>query len=166
MENTIKKLIDSCDLETVFQKLYIKHNHLEDFPIEKIRRSYGEVCLRLVLQDNDNINKNYEVLINKEDLGEGKYIYVCLLNLNYQIPDANADLNDEKYNKYISLSGIPWGELVNMKISLDESCKELSNEDVLAEALWELTFFGFSEQETNQFFNSLKETYANEISSI
>jgi hypothetical protein len=63
--------------------------------------------------------------------------------------------DSEKY----ALDFTPWSEWLGMEID-EVSLKELKPHEIVAHCLWEMTFFSFDEEETQQACNELKETIA------
>lgn len=175
MANTIKKLIDISDLEVVYNILLDRNtnsfNKDSALSIEGIRSLYGATCLTLLIKPNKEPNKDFKLYIS--DCPHGTGVDVSLLNLNYEkpkdglepwgcigdseVPYGYYDANSIKHAKLLSIGNTPWVELSNMDIIVDESC-QLSNEEILANLLWEITFYGFDEKAIMEFFEDLNQS--------
>jgi hypothetical protein len=87
------------------------------------------------------------------------FIDVCLLNPRYVIPPKGAkpwggkrgqkmpkgkyNINLSKYNRFYSIMGIRWSKLIDTQVQNEAGC---SNEQCVANILWELTFDGWTEE--------------------
>jgi hypothetical protein len=63
-------------------------------------------------------------------------------------------MHDESEDEIYSLDFIDWTELINMKV---KKPNKLSKEECLAHILWEITFWGFSNQQVSEERSKLKE---------
>lgn len=111
-----------------------------------------------------------------------KYIDICLLNLNFEpfdeslkpwggksddkndAPDGYFNINYKNHSKYYSMSFMPWRIIVNLEVEIDDSICEhgISMDTLLAEALYELTFEGFTESSYLETKNEIKRRIDNE----
>ena len=158
-----RSLLSSFNFDTVVDLLHVKfksevHNETIDDAINikaSIRDAYSKVVddlmSRPVLQ-----KKNTIVVHNvKDDINNSNYIEVVFKNKNYVKPPENKhyDYNDEKYQQYFALGGqISWTEYNNSNIINEINA---SNEELVTEILWEITFYGFSEETSHDFWNKL-----------
>jgi hypothetical protein len=58
-------------------------------------------------------------------------------------------LYNEKEDETFALDFFPWSELIDMKIKRDEPLG-LTDDEVLAHILWEITFWGYTESEVKK----------------
>lgn len=152
MENiTLKQLLRSSDLEEVYKILHQKHDdpyglkiyELEDDSFELLRAKYGEVCLKLLTSDEVENNTDYVINMEKHfDISDGSsFIHTYL-----SIDDQN-----------ISLTELSWGAILNIPIKIHKNLSNISDEEIVANILFELTFWGWSEEEIESFFRSIDE---------
>lgn len=89
-----------------------------------------------------------------------KYVDVCFLNPKYVAPakglkpwggknppKGHYNCNDNKYNRTFATGFVPWSKLIDTPIINDT---KYPLERVVAEILWELTFYGWTEEQTNK----------------
>jgi hypothetical protein len=100
---------------------------------------------------------------------EEKYIDVCLLNPKYiapakglkpwggkNPPEGHYNVNLNKYNHYFAMGGTSWSELIDTPIINETKC---SLEQMVAEILWEFTFYGWTEEKTDKKMEELKKKF-------
>jgi hypothetical protein len=58
-------------------------------------------------------------------------------------PEGHYNCNDDKYSEVFSYSFTPWSLIIDTPI---DNQSGLSDNHALAEILWELTFFGWTEE--------------------
>lgn len=80
-----------------------------------------------------------------------KYWYHTSLNLEYLEDDDQTyiQVSLKKYKSILGLSYHPWKWTVNATIQTDLPLTEL---EICAHVLWELTFYGFTEKQTRNIF--------------
>jgi len=108
---------------------------------------------------------------DSDNIEDYKYINVSLLNSEYEseppsnlapwggssdnkndCPEGYYNLNYKGYQKRYGISGQYWTEFVNMEIVNNDN---LDDSDLLAEILWELTFHGFTEKVSTEFWEEM-----------
>lgn len=137
---SLRKLINLVNVKNVYGFLYEKMSpNSKELTIEKITESYGPVISTLRFKPARQTE--YEILVENSEWDGFKFITVGLMN-----KDENGDR--------ISISFVPWGELIEAPIYVD---KEFSNEKpecILAEILWEITFYGITEEKQQALIES------------
>lgn len=96
-----------------------------------------------------------------------KYIDVCLLNPKYVAPakglkpwggknppKGHYNVNLNKHSHYFAMGGIAWSKLIDTPIINEAKC---SLEQMVAEILWEFTFYGWTEKKANKKMEDIKE---------
>lgn len=152
MENiTLKQLLKSSDLEEVYKILHQKHidpyglkaDDLEDNSFESIRASYSDVCFRLLTLKEEVVDDRMSIFVEQQMdyLDKSEFIAVSI------------NIEDRK----MSLTEVGWSTILTLPIKTDEITQLLPDEEILAEILFELTFWGFSEEEISSFFNSVEQ---------
>jgi hypothetical protein len=102
-----------------------------------------------------------------EDLFD-KHLYpdVCFLNHRYvappkgykpwggnkNMPPKHYNCNLNKYNKIFAIGITPWSKIIDTPII--NECG-FSNEQLLAEILWEFTFYGWTEKKVETFVKGM-----------
>lgn len=157
-------LIKSVDLEKVY--LYISDMDRDgtEADINDVRRCYGKTIQEML--SNTPAETTDVILVKKEV----DWFYEYLIENPKEIkktkdvkflPDGTLD---KDYYTYINVNlkdlsgqetGIgnqSWAELISMEI---ENSVGLSDEALLGEILWEVTFHGFSESKVKNFWDEL-----------
>lgn len=163
-------LIKSVNLETVYLYLSKIDEDGTESDINDVRRCYGKTIEEMlsnttvattdVILVKNEVDWYYDYLIeNPDELKKTK-------DVKYR-PDGTLD---KDYYTYINVNlrdlsgeetGIgnqPWAELISMEI---ENTVGLSNEALLGEILWEITFHGFSEVKVKNFWEDLSRKISN-----
>ena len=146
---TLREMLNKTSYKEVFNRLY--RNHYKKKPESEVHNYALEY------------NKVFNTLINLKFTGENKYkIYITEkeeIGLGDDEPVKFTDvcLYDEKDDKLYSIDLIPWAELIDLEI-LD--CLNLDNYDLLAEILWEITFYGFNELDIRDESRKMREACA------
>lgn len=180
---TLRELIVSCNLMEVYNLLHERHLS-SALPTEKQNESldncvaaYKSVIVQMMMKPVKKACMPLYVSYVEED--EDKYYHVCVYNTKYQTPPKGKkpwhgvnhsekyyNANLIKYHKFFGLTGNDWSSLVNADVIVDKSAINISNEKLIAEILWETTFYGFSEKETDKFVKNLKKIMDNEKKSF
>lgn len=111
-----------------------------------------------------------DVLLEPGEVAE-EYIDVAMINPNFveppeelkpwgcregeNAPEGFYNVNDEKHNKYFGFGLSPWSHIIDTEIVIE--VPHLAPFELLAEILWELTFYGWSETKQKEFGDMLVE---------
>jgi len=172
---TLKQLIKSVDLHAVYRYIFDKdkrlYPHEEKIELKKCGNAYARVITALLDKPDQDHGMPILVRMEKQWEGEEEYINVGLINPNFEPPPEGAlpwggsdcppgyyDCNQEKHSKYFAFGMGDWGKYVNSDV-INEVIG-LKDHELLGEILWELTFYGFSEQKQNEMLETLKERVA------
>jgi len=142
---------------------------------EKTENAYNSVIEEL-LELPDSLPNKFPLIVSmvKDDLmlkpGEiaEEYIDVSMINLEYieppvgakpwggevgeVVPEGYYNCNEEKYNKYFGFGLSPWSEIIDNPIFNETN---LDDYEILAEILWELTFYGWTQKQQENFRSEL-----------
>lgn len=163
----LRRLIEECDLEKVYLHLVSKdvYNGPESNIVD-VRRSYGSTITELL--SNESVYTTDKILVKSvvdwyythliENPDEAKFsteAKFCADGVTLdksQYVYLNVNLKEEN-GEEIGIGNQSWSELISMEIENEEN---LSNEVLLGEILWEITFHGFSEKKVTSFWDGLK----------
>ena len=171
----LKELIESCDWEKTY--LYI-HLHAaaraEPSELESVRLAYGKT-INEFLSITPTLPYHFEIVV--KNVLDWYYTYLIENSQEIKTTESSCHfLSDGKTldkSKYeyidVSFSPIdkscegtgdlcPWSEMLSMPIVNELN---LSNEALLGEILWEITFHGFSEKKTKEFWDGIITTADN-----
>jgi len=176
---TFRSLLSQCNFDKVIDKLVIKFNtgisnnddvHERDDVYEAFD------TIRIQLLAKETIKSVYPIVIHKVkdsfDEESKEYIDVSLKNQNYNPPPTNAlpwggngkdpipegfyDANDINAHEYLGFGDTSWVECVNAEVITE--CK-VDIDTIVAEVLWELTFYGFEEDSSANFMKEMNEKF-------
>jgi hypothetical protein len=171
---TLREAIMAADLDKVFRHINKKDSRNAaqcDRPsMEQTIETYTAVTKELLGKPRI---KSYHMPINvaevKDLIDRKKYIDVCFLNPKYvkppkgakpwggkNPPEGHYNLNLSKYNKWFSIGWIPWSKIIDTPI-VNET--KYPVEVVVAEILWELTFYGWTEEKVQRQGDKLEEAF-------
>lgn len=160
---TFRELLKSADLAKTYQYINDKDNgYVRKTPILLSRTSlaYSRVIKELLDKRKAKPFK-YKILVelNEDWFDKQKYIDVSLLNPNYvepasdlkpwgggpgqKIPKGYYNCNAVRHNRRFAFGATKWSELIDTPIINNT---DRSNEQILGELLWELTFYGWTEK--------------------
>lgn len=165
---------------SVYSILYHKHNNLpenannqKNYSFDACMSAYQNVIIQLMmLAPNKKATMPLHIsYVNESFEGvDESYYSVNLLNTKYEEPPKNHapwggtnppvghyNINLSKYNKYFAVIGTPWNNLIDADVIVDSSAIDtnITNEQMIAEILWEITFYGFSEKKQIDFVKML-----------
>lgn len=161
---TLRELIMMADLDSVYAIIHKKDssNAAEcDRPtLEQVVNNYGRVVKELLGKPKVKAYPMPFVVQNAVDpFDKTPYIDMYLRNRRYveppkgkepwgnvhgkKLPKGKYNCNLSKYNMRYSIMGIRWSKLIDTSIENNAGC---SNEQMLANILWELTFDGWTEE--------------------
>lgn len=159
----LHELINSVDKNVVFQHIADKDKQ----ELEIVKKAYTNVIEDLLAKTPKESPYPIFVETAKDDFDKSDYIHVCYINNNYIdplglipygaeidkiVPEGHYNANDEKYSKYLGFGFSPWDEVAGTEVTFNEN---FSPEILVAEILWELTFYGFKESESQAFAEKL-----------
>lgn len=158
---TLRQLIHAVDLDEVYRLIHVKDSGFEpksEAPsLQQTVEAYTSVVCELMKKPKI---KEYAMPIIVEErvdsMDNCKYFEVGFLNRKYVKPPKNSkpwggknppkgyyNCNLKKYNRVYAFGFVPWSKLIDTPVINGE---KFSNERMLAEILWELTFYGWSEE--------------------
>jgi hypothetical protein len=166
---TLREALQSVDRNKVYQLINEKDQGYilpsDRLTMDTVVKAYGHVIEELLSKPKTTPHRSYSWLIkeNIDPIDNQKYPDVCFLNLNYvkppeglkpwggnskdKIPDGYYDGNDEKYSETFAAGFTPWSKLIDTPI-INEAGYPL--EKAVAELLWELTFYGWTEEKVKE----------------
>ena len=133
LRELLNRVLDAGQLSRVFKVLY--EEYYSEQPIDEIDRiscTYALVCRKLLELDTSLDGSKYHILVREceDDLSDEDetYIDTCLFETQEEAVYA--------------IDMTVWGELINMEVN---TSVKLDDAATLAHILWEITFYGFSE---------------------
>ena len=165
---TLRVMLELCDRNEVYKFLHKKYmqDKVKDVPFEKTVKMYSKVIKELLSYPKV---RPYKMRICVSKIVEDKDMFydVCLLNPKFVEPPKGTkpwggknppkgyyNINLSKYNKYYALGLPKWSTLIDTHVVNDA---KLSADELLAEILWEFTFYGFTQKQIDEFSDGLKE---------
>ena len=163
---TVKDALKQCNMDAVCELLH--QRHVDNDPTKKQHDknsdfvAYKRVAAELLRKRKfrSRMPVVFERIVEEDE----SYINVSLLNTRYVAPPENLkpwggrnpptgyyNVNLNKHIKYFAF-GSNWTEYVNAKVI---NSANLTVDQLVAEFLWEITFYGFSEKQSKNFFKSL-----------
>ena len=160
---TLRQLLKAVDLDKVF--FLINKKDCKDLArrptMEQTTSSYRAVVYELL--EKPKARKYHMPILVRESedwYDKHKYADVCFLNPKYvappkgykpwggnkNMPAKHYNCNLNKHNKTFAMGFTPWSKLIDTPIVNEAG---YANESVLAEILWELTFYGWTENRVN-----------------
>jgi len=166
---------------SVYTILYHKHTadgHTSktgnSYSFDECMSAYQSIIIQMMMKPIKKLKAAMPLYVSyeKEEVegNDESYYSVFLLNLNYEEPPKDRkpwagsnhpegyyNFNLNKYNKFFAVLGSNWTQLINSNVIVDQSAIDTSvtNEQLVAEILWEITFYGYSEKKVNRFVNTL-----------
>ena len=113
---------------------------------ERNKEGYLEVYNKLLLMTPWEHDPDDLIIVIEKRLWDGKDEYLSTLGI---------DPRDKDGIKY-GLELIPWNEVVSLFIS-ENTMASLKPEEIVAAVLFEITFYGFTEEDIKEFKNRLEE---------
>jgi len=139
MDFTLYELIDAyefADIEDTFVGLYKNYK----------RNAVG-------------FEEVFETLKDFEDIPLSEYT-ICITHVNEEGEDFDSYDHitgySEKEDLPVCLSFTPWNEWMGMKID-SETLKNYSGEQIICHCLWEMTFYGFNEDNIQKVIKEISE---------
>lgn len=167
---TLREALQAVDAQEVFKYIHdVKDGDVAS--LEKVANAYLRVIEELLSKPP---TKDYGFPIcvrNEQNYGEDiTYVSVVHLNPGFveppeglkpwggdsgPVPDGYYDCNDTQYSKYLAFGFTPWSGIIDTQI-INET--ELPLTAVVAEILWELTFYGWSEKQQQENVSKMLES--------
>lgn len=170
---TLREALMAVDLEKVYKHINKKDRGMEpkkNAPtLEQTTEAYTRVVKELL--SKPRVRKYSMSILVQESVDwfdKHKYADVCLLNHRYVAPPKGAkpwggnkfpkkgkyyNCNLSKHNRTFAFGWTPWSKIIDTPI-VNEAGYELSKQ--VAEILWEMTFYGWTEQTANARGDEIK----------
>jgi hypothetical protein len=171
---TFRDALFAANLNEICRILNGKDQDMEpkkDAPtLEKTTAAYKRVVAELLSKPFTRAYHMHILVYEAEDVVDhSKYADVCLLNFRYvdppvgfkpwggnkNLPPNHYNCNLVKYNRTFGLDGTPWSKIIDTPI-VNEGGYSL--EKTVAEILWELTFYGWTEKKSLARMEEIKKT--------
>lgn len=180
---TLRDLFLNCNLMSVYTMLYHRHTngntpaHNNSYSYHDCLDAYKGVIIQMLLKPIKKTKAAMPLYVSYQkeeyDGSDESYYNVSFLNLKYEEPPKNHkpwggsnhpegyyNCNLNKYNKFFAVIGSNWNQLINADVILDQSAIDtnITNEQLVAEILWEITFFGFTEKKVKKFVDDINKS--------
>jgi hypothetical protein len=170
---TLRELLSSAHLQTVYFLINKKDGGMEPKKLaptmEQTTTSYQRVITELL---GKRKTKKYSmpilVKLSEDWFDKHKYPDVCFLNPTYvaprkglkpwggKPPKGHYNCNLKKHSQTYAMGFTPWSKIIDTPVINEGG---FSNEQLLAEILWELTFYGWTEAKSNAKTKALTKTF-------
>jgi len=161
---TFRELLKTVDLNEVYRYINKKDSKniaACDRPsMEQTIGSYTRVVNELIQKPKAR-KYSMSILVRetKDFFDKHKYADVCFLNPKYIAPPkglkpwggknppaGHYNVNNNKYSRIFAMGWTPWSKIIDTPVINDAG---YSPERLLAEILWELTYYGWTEEMVN-----------------
>lgn len=182
---TLREAIQKVDTAKVFKYIHKKDSKYAakcDRPsFKQVEASYLPVITELLSKPPAKPYKlPWLVKISHDPFDKKAYVDVCFLNPKYVEPPKGAkpwgckskkdippkghyNCNDDKYNQTFAAGWVPWSKIIDTPI-VNETTLPLDT--MVAEILWEITFYGWSEEKTAVHVKEIKGKIAESLDEI
>jgi len=161
---TLRIALLAADFDKVFKLINKKDSRnaaaCDRPPMEETVNSYTEVVKELLGKPRTRAYKmSWLVMESVDPLDKKKYADVCFLNSKYVAPakglkpwggknppKGHYNCNDDKHSRTFATGWTPWSKIIDTPI-INEAKFHLDK--VVAEILWEMTFYGWTEEKVN-----------------
>lgn len=171
---TLREALMSVDLNEVYRLINKKDSRniaACDRPaMEQTVSSYTHVVKELLSKPRVRpYSMNWVVKESVDFFDKKKYADVCFLNKKYvapakglkpwggvkghKIPKGHYNCNANKHSQYFACGFTPWSKIIDTPI-INEAGYPM--ERVVSEILWEMTFYGWTEEKTNANVKTIK----------
>jgi hypothetical protein len=183
---TLREALQTVDLNKVYKLIYkknLKYAAKCDRPkLKQVIGQYSAVVTELLalkphkpykypwcIRYQEDWYKKYCKENNKKYDGDGRYINVCLYNPDYvepnpslkpygrikneKVPAGHYDCNADKYNEFFAAGFTSWNNVIDSEII---NVIGISLEKSIAELLWELTFWGWTNKKVKENIKDLE----------
>jgi len=159
---TLRETLMAVDLEKVYKLINKKDKYHKPSPtLEQTTEAYQPVVKELLHKPRTKAHALTWLVEEYQNPGEKiKYIGVCFLNTKYVEPPKGAkpwggknppkghyNCNLNKYNRTFAVGFTPWSKVIDTPVAI--TAPKCSLEQAVAEILWEMTFYGWSEERVN-----------------
>ena len=145
LRSLAQKSSHSCVFD-IIRKHYYKGRTVEDLIGLSLRyRS----CTQELISLPDNLGSEYKIYITEKETDKEKFIDVCLYN--------------KKEDELYALDFTDWGDLIDMEIY---KAVKMNDNTALAHVLWEITFWGWSDDKVKEERDSILEAESEAIEEI
>ena len=172
---TLREALTSVDLDKVFRIINEKDQgyiaECDRPTLETTRNAYSSVVKELLSKPTAPPYKMPWCIREQTDWYDGhKYTDVCFRNPSYvapdeklkpwggdgktPIPEGRYDCNAEIHNEFFACGFTTWSEVIDTEIVNEIGC---SLETAIAELLWELTFYGWTEEKQAEFVKEISD---------
>jgi len=146
--------------------------------LEDTTKAYSNVIEELKSKKPSKPN-DFPIIIKivKDFIDKKPFVDVCLLNPNYVAPKrgllpwggknppkGHYNCNDSKHNQYYAFGYSSWNDVIDTKIIV--KTRKLKPWQYLGDILWELTWHGFTEKDSQKFNKDLKTRLSKAIKQI
>jgi len=170
---TLRQALQTVDLNKVYKIINDKDQsyvaECDRTPIEVTVKSYSAVINELLGKPKVKAQKMPWVVREAVDFfDKKKYPDVCFLNKSYvapkkglkpwggkrgeKVPKGYYNANLSKHSKYFAAGMTPWSKVIDTPI-VNEAGYSL--EKIVAEILWEMTFYGWTEKKVENKCNEI-----------
>lgn len=154
-------------ISQIFQHIWKKDQGMacaEDRPtLEQTEKSYSKVITELLSKPSTKPDKMpICVRMGIDFFDKTDFVDVCFKNPKYvapkrglkpwgcrkgqKPPKGHYNVNSDKHNKYYAFGWTPWSKIIDTPIVVEGKAKKLPVSAVLGEILWEMTFYGWTEE--------------------
>jgi hypothetical protein len=170
---TFRELLLKADLPTVYILINKKDGGTEpkkNAPtVEQTIAAYNPVVAELLGKPKvRKYSMPILVKLSEDWYDKHKYPDVCFLNPKYVVPrkglkpwggknppKGHYNCNLRKHSQTYAMGFTPWSKIIDTPVVNEGG---FSNEQMLAEILWELTFYGWTEAKVNQKTKALEKS--------
>ena len=133
---TLRELIRTTPYKQTFNHIYSRYYKNKDYSVEDVMKA-DSAYLRIFeelpkLPEHDSNNLSI-YLTKAQDKDDEEFVDVCLYN--------------EETDELFAMDFVPWSELIDMPVV---KAYKATDTECLSYILWEITFWGFSEQKIQE----------------
>lgn len=171
---TLRQFLIDCEVTKVYRHIHKKDSKNAakcDRPsLAQVKNNYGKVVAELICKPPTKPDKMPLVVKKSFDpFDKEPFFEVLFLNPNYTEPPKDAkpwfgkknkmpkkgyyNSDSDKYNQYFAIGFISWSKLIDTPV---HNLTNLSDEEMLGEVLWELTFWGWTEEKVKDHVKDLE----------
>lgn len=169
---TLRELLHLADLDAVYMLINKKDSSFEPksdaHSLSQTTKAYTSVVCELMKKPKvRKYSMPILVQVSKDPFDKHEYPDVCFLNPRYvappkgykpwggnkNLPPKHYNCNLNKHSKTFAMGFVPWSKIIDTPVL--NKCG-FSNEQLLAEILWELTFYGWTEKIVEKTTNGVK----------